>query len=157
MAVRVVQAQLERACGGAAKLLQLIDFDQTGDLGSNSCQAFITEVLSEGNGDVNAYVGLAVDLNDATLDTAPMLVRLELAVDVYLTWLKGTGGIAIPDRIQAEYDKAVGDLGMIRDRKMGIGLAARPSAAQDVAQVTKTDDEPYFSTSSPRRRFDGWS
>lgn len=157
MAARVSQAQLERAVGGADKLLQLVDKDETGDLSAQSCQDFIDEMLDEGNGDVNAFIGLAVDLNDPALQTAPKLVRLEVAVDVYLLWFKSTGGVAIPDAVQASYDKAIGDLGLIRDRKMGIGLAARPTGSQDVTQVTKTDDEPYFSTASPRRRFDGWS
>lgn len=148
---------LERAVGGADKLLQLVDKDETGDLSSQACQDIISDVLDEGNGDVNGYVGLAVDLTDPSLQTAPKLIRLELAVDIWLLWFKSTGGVAIPDGVQASYDKAIADLGLIRDRKMGIGLAARPSASQDVTQVAKTDDEPYFSTSSPRRRFDGWS
>lgn len=157
MAARVSQAQLERAVGGADKLLQLVDHDRTGDLASDSCQAFITEVMDEGNGDVNGYVGLAVDLSDPALQTAPKLVRLELAVDVYLLWLKGTGRIAMPDQVKADYDKAVNDMGLIRDRKLGLGLAMRPAGAQQVQQVTKADAEDYFSRNSPRRRFDGWS
>jgi hypothetical protein len=157
MPPRVSQGQLERAVGGANNLLQLVDKDGGGDLQAPACQEFIEEVLDEGNGDVNGYIGLAVDLSDPALQTAPKLVRLELAVDAYLLWFKSTGGVAMPDQVQANYDKALGDLGLIRDRKMGIGLAVRPSAAQDVTQVTKADTEPYFSPNSPRRRFDGWS
>lgn len=157
MAVRVAQAQLERAVGGSAKLLQLIDRTDTGDLASVDCQAYLTDILAEGNGEVNGYVGLAVDLTDVNLLTAPELIRMELDVDVYLCWLRGTGGVTIPEQVQAAYERTIKQLELIRDRKRGVGLDTRPAASQDVTQVTKDDTEAYFSDSSPRKRFDGWS
>jgi hypothetical protein len=157
MPPRVSQAQLERAVGGADKLLQLIDKTRTDTLSSVACQDFIEEVLDEANGDVNGFVGLAVDLSDPALQTAPQLVRYELALAVELAWLKGTGAQATPEKVTAEAERARGQLQLIADRKKGIGLATRPAAAQQVQQVIKTNQEPYFSTSSPRKRFDGWS
>jgi hypothetical protein len=157
MAVRVTQAQLERAVGGAKKLLQLVDKDDTGDLSHATCQAFIAEILAEGNGDVNGYISPAVDVSDTSLDTAPMLVRYEVAIDAYLAWLKGTGGIGIPEKIEAEYEHAVEQLEKIGNRRKGIGLLTRPNSGQPVQQVTKSDVDEWFSPLGPRRRFDGWS
>jgi len=158
MPARVNQAQLERAVGGADKLLQLVDKAKTKNLASMECQEFIAEVLDEGNGEVDGYIGLAVDLGDPALQTAPMLVRYELAVDVYLTWMKGSGLVGgIPDQVQAEYDRVVGELQKIAERRKGIGLAVKPTASQQVQQITKTDTEDWFNAKGPRRRFDGWS
>lgn len=157
MPPRVSQEQLERAVGGAAQLLQLVDRNRIGDLSHTTCQALIVEVLDEGHAEVNGYISLAVDLNDEALQTAPLLVRYELAVDVYLIWLKGSGGIAIPEHVQAEYDRVLGELQKIAERRKGLGLTVRPTAGQPVQQVTKDSTEDWFNASGPRRRFDGWS
>jgi hypothetical protein len=157
VAARVTQAQLERAVGGADRLLQLVDKTRTGSLSSSACQDFIDDVLDEGNGEVNGYIGLAVDLSDSTLDTAPMLIRYELAIDAYLVWVKSAGGMAVPEHINAEYERVIVELQKIARREKGVGLATRPTTSQQVQQVTKTDEETYFSEFGPRRRFDGWS
>jgi Protein of unknown function (DUF1320) len=155
---RVVQAQLERAVGGADQLKMLVDKNGTGNLSDATCQAFIAEVLSEGNGDVNGYVELAADITDPGVQAAPMLVRYELAVDVYLLWHKSTGGIAIPDKVQAEYDRVLGELEKIGARKKGIGVAPRPAAGQVVVEVTKDQSsDDWVNPLSPRRWFDGFS
>lgn len=157
MPPRVSQIQLERAVGGAQKLLQAIDTSHTNSLASAECQALITEVLDEANGDVNGYIGLVVDLGDPSLQTAPQLVRYELAIAAELAWLKGTGGHAMPENIRTDAQRARDNLELIRDRKKGIGLTTRPTTAQPVQQVTTSDTKPYFSPNSPRKRFDGWS
>ena len=159
MPPRVTQAQLERACGGADKLLQLADRQKTGDINSAGAQAFIAEILDDGFAEVNSYIALAVDTADVKLQTAPLLIRYELAFDCYLAWQRGAGGLAVPQKVLDEYERAMGELQKIAKREKGIGLAlgAQAGASQDVKQVTTPDTQPYFSRRGPRRRFDGWS
>jgi hypothetical protein len=148
---------VERAVGGADKLLQLIDKNKTGLLSDPTCQSYLADVMDEANGEVNGYVGMAADLSDPALQTAPLLIRYELTITVYLLWLKSTGGIAIPEKVELARANAMDELEKIGARRKGIGLPLRPTAAQPITQVTKKDTESYFSPSSPRKRFDGWS
>ncbi len=157
MGARVVQAQLERAVGGADKLLELVDKKNSGTLGSADCQAFINEVLDEGNGDVNGYIGMVVDLASPVLQTAPTLIRYELAIDAYLVWMKSTGGLGMPPEIRSEYERVTGELEKIGSRKKGIGLLIRPASGQPIQQVEDDPQRDYFSPVGPRRRYDGWS
>lgn len=156
---RVTQGMLERGLGGADALLQLADRRRTGNINDPTCQSFIQEILDDGNAEVDGYVALAADISDPQLQTAPLLVRYELAVDCYLAWLRGAKGLAIPQKVTDEYERAMTELQKIAERKKGIGLrgGARASASQQVQQVVKKDSEPFFSPRGPRRRFDGWS
>lgn len=143
--------------GGAARLLQLIDRDSTDDLASTTCQDFLDDVTAEGFAEVNSYISPAVDLGDPALQTAPLLVRYELALDVYLVWQRGTSAMAMPEEVRAQREDAIRELEKIGERRKGLGLVVKPTASQPITQLTKTDDEPYFSPAGPRRRFDGWS
>jgi len=154
---RVSQAQLERALGGQPNLMGLVDKLRTGNPADVSVVTAVQEILDEGFAEVNSYICMAVDLADPALQTAPLLIRYELAYDVYLTWHKHTGGAAVPELIRAEYDKVVIELEKIGGRRKGVGLAVKPASGQVVSQVSKRDTEPYFDPRSPRRRFDGWS
>lgn len=157
MPTRITVAQLERAVGGAPDLLQLADRDRTGNLNSAGAQAFIREVMEEAFSEVNSYIGLAVDVTDPSLQTAPLLIRYELGVAAGLAWLRGAKGLAMPKNIGDEYERIMGELQKIAERKKGLGLPARAAASQIVQQVTKPDTEDFFSQRGPRRRFDGWS
>jgi hypothetical protein len=157
MPPRVTQGMLERGVGGAPQLLTLADRDRKGGLGDPTAQAFIRDVLNDANGEVDSYALLAADSGDVSLQGIPILIRYELAVATYLAWLRGAGGMAIPKPTVDEYDRAMTELQKLADRKKGFGTKARPTAAQDVKQVTKSCNEPWFARRGPRRRFDGFS
>lgn len=157
MEPRVNQAQLERGVGGADRLLQLADRNRTGGITGTVAVAFIASVLEDANAEVNSLIGLAVDVNDPAVQTAPLLVRYELAIAVYLAWMRGAGGLAVPQPVRDEYERVLGELGKIAERKKGLGLPVRAATSQQVQQVVKRDTEPYYSPRSPRKRFDGWS
>src|SRR5260221_7960101 len=97
---RVTQAMYERAAGGADKLLQLVDRDGTRTLSSTSCQAFIAEVTSEASDEVNSYISTALDLSDPALATAPLLIRYETTLGMYLFWQRGSSALAMPQEIR---------------------------------------------------------
>ena len=71
--------------------------------------------------------------------------------------MRGAGGLAVPQPVRDEYERVLGELQKVADRKKGLGIATRPSTSQQIQQVVKRDSEPYYSPRSPRRRFDGWS
>lgn len=150
---RVTQAMLERAVGGAARLVQLLDKDNDGVADS----ALVADCLDGSQGEVNSAIALAVDLSDTTIDTAPVVLRHQTAIAAFLAWQRGAGGQAMPDEIRVGRDEAMEWLDRVAQRKRGIGIATRPTASQPVQQVTKADTEAWFSTVGPRRRFDGWS
>src|SRR5579885_1974407 len=100
---RVSQSQLSRAVGGDQNLLALVDKQGTNDLSSQPCQQYIQDILAEGYSEVNSYAYLAADAGDASLETAPLLVRYEMQIDAYLVWLRGAdGGLAMPPSIEAD-------------------------------------------------------
>ena len=150
---RLSQAQLERAVGGAAVLKQLLDKDGDGTADS----ALITQILDEADGEANSYISLAVDLADTTIDTAPHLLRRELDVAVYLSWLRGTMAQAMPEEVKLAYENAIRWFEAVRDRRAAIGLTTRPTSAQKIDQVLKEDTDDWFVTQGPRKRFDGWA
>lgn len=157
MSSRISQGQLERAVGGPAELVKFVDKQGAGDIQDSTCQAYLSDVMEEANAEVDGYVSLAVDLASPELRTAPLLVRYELDIAVYLLWYKSTGGHAIPEKVDASYRRAIEELEKIGRREKGLGLPSRQTTSQPVQQVTKDDDESYFSESSPRARFNGWS
>lgn len=158
MPPRINQGQLERAVGGADKLLQLADRRRTGNINDPVAQAFICEVMSDANNEVNGYISLAVDMADPRLQTAPMLLRYEKAIAARIAYRRGTGGLAMPPEIAAEADDAMDELQKIADRKKGLALRGGVgSSSQPIQQVPDDPTRPFFSRRGPRRRFDGWS
>lgn len=154
---RITQANLERAVGGADKLLMLADRDSTGDINSAGCQTWIQEVMDDASAEVDSYIGPTVDLNDPNLATAPILLRYEMGIAAGLAWMRGANNMAMPEVVRNEYDRVIGELQKINERKKGLGLATRPASSQLVQQVPDKECTPYFSHGSPRKRFDGWS
>jgi hypothetical protein len=154
---RLSQAQLERAVGGAAVLVELLDFDGDGVADSG----LVSEILDEVDSEANSYIGLAIDLSDTTIDTAPALLRKEQDCAVYLCWLRGTQAHVIPEAAKLAREDAIRWYGDVRDRRAGLGLASRPTTSQQVQQVLADEGDPYYAEPSgyetPRRRFDGWA
>jgi hypothetical protein len=150
---RVTQAMLERSLGGPQLLVQLSNKDGTGVADAD----FVNDVLDAAEDEVNSMIMMAVDLADPALATSSLLLRHQTAIAVYLAWLRGAGGQAIPSEVLDAAKEAERVLTLVGERKRGIGLPIRPTSGQIVEQVVKSDDEEWFSPKSPRRRFDGWS
>jgi hypothetical protein len=150
---RVTQGMLERALGGAHILVQLSDKAGTGIANTT----FVYEVLAAAEDEANSLIMPAVDVSDPALAKSSLLIRHQTAIAVYLAWLRGAGGQAMPPEVRAAQEEAERVLMLVGERKRGLGLPRRPQASQVVDQVTKEDTEEYFSPKGPRRRFDGWS
>jgi phage gp36-like protein len=150
---RLTQAMLENAVGGAKALRQLLDRDDD----DTADASLLAQILDEADAEASSYIGLAVDLSDTAVDTAPVLLLKELDCAVYLCWLRGTQAQAMPEAVRQARQNAIDWYKDVRDRRAGLGLAARPTAAQVVQQVTKTDAEDWFNPAGPRARFNGWA
>jgi hypothetical protein len=150
---RVTQAMLERGLGGPSVLVQLSDKTGSGV----ADPTFVSEVLAAAEDEANSMIMLAVDLADPGLATASLLLRHQTAIAVYLAWLRGAGGQAVPAEVRAAFEEAERVLTLVGERRRGLGLPVRPTGGQIVEQVTKDDTEEYFAPKGPRRRFDGWS
>lgn len=150
---RVTQAMLERAIGGAAVLVQLLDKDGDGVADSS----LVSEVLDDAEGEVNSAIRIAVDLTDATLATDSFLLRIQRSVAVFLAYQRGAGTLAMPRQAQVDYDWAGQQLDRIARRERGLGATTQATASQEIEQVTKTDTDAWFNEDGPRRAFDGFS
>ena len=150
---RVTQAMLERAVGGQAALIQLTDKRHTGAVDVT----LVTDVLADAEAEINEMISPVVDLMDPVLATAPGIIRRQTSVAVYLVWTRGTGAQAVPAPVVSEYERVQSWGDRVAQRKRGLGLPVRPTASQQVTQVVKADTEAYYSQSSPRQRFNGWS
>src|SRR5437879_2597497 len=118
---RVTQAMLERALGGARALVQLSDKAGTGVADAN----FVTEVLAAAEDETNSMIMMAVSLADPALATSSRLLRHQPAIAVYLAWLRGAGGQAVPAEVKATAEEAERVLTLVGERKRGLGLAVR--------------------------------
>ena len=153
MPPRVTQAMLERGLGGAQALVQLSDKAGTGI----ADPTFVVEVLAAAEDEANSMIMPAVSLADPGLATASLLLRHQTAIAVYLAWLRGAGGQAVPVAVKEAAEEAERVLTLVGERKRGLGLVVRPTSGQIVEQVTKDETDDWFRAGGPRRRFDGWS
>jgi phage gp36-like protein len=150
---RLSQSDLEHAVGGAARLVQLLDPGKTGV----ADPTLVNEVLAETDSEVDSMIGTVVNLADPSVATAPPLLRRSRAIASYIAHYKGTDGQGVPSETRRAYDDALGWLDKVANRRASLGAAARPATSQMVQQVVKTTNDPFSSTKSPRRAFDGWS
>ena len=101
-----VQAQLEIAVGGAKNLRQLVDKNNTGDLASASCQAFLSEVSDFSSSEVYSLVAKGFDPMDPDVQAAKLVRQCAVTFGVYWTWHKSTGGTKIPPDVREARDDA---------------------------------------------------
>lgn len=148
---RLTKADLERALGGAAALVQLLDFD--GDRVADA--ASVNEILAEVDAEANSYIGMAIDVSDPLVDTAPMLLLKEKDCAVYLCWRRGTRWQECPDEVKQAYQDALAWYEKVGRRDAGLGNTTRPTSSQPVQQATATTDASFFSENGPRQRFRG--
>ncbi len=148
---RLSKADLERAIGGSEALIGLLDFDEDGVADAAS----VNEILLEIDAEANSYIGLAIDVSDPSVDTAPLLLMREKDCGVYLCWRRGTRWSSCPDEVKQAYKDALLWYEKVGRREAGLGNATRPTSSQPVQQVTTADADPYFSQVGPRQRSRG--
>ena len=95
MPPRVTQAMLERGLGGPQVLVQLSDKSGAGVADA----AFVDEVLAAAEDEVNSMIMMAVDLADPGLAASSLLLRHQTAIAVYLVWMRGAAGQAMPPAV----------------------------------------------------------
>ncbi len=148
---RLTKADLERALGGAHALVELLDFDGDGVADAAS----VNEILVEVDAEANSYIGMAVDVSDPSVATAPLLLMKEKDCGIYLCWRRGTRWQACPDEVKQAYQDALAWYEKVGARQAGLGNTTRPTSSQPVQQATSTADSTFYSENSPRQRFRG--
>lgn len=129
------QAQLQVACGGADKLLQLADRAfKTGNILATGPQTFLLEVANATAGEVNSILEVAFDPNDPVYASAQFVVEYALTLAVYWAWHKSTGGIGVPPEVKDGADKARAALKEAREGLRSLGTS--PSAASNAGAST---------------------
>lgn len=124
--------QLERACGGAQRLVQLSGAASAAD---PAYETFVSEVKAIANGDVYSVVGTAFNVAGETTQTAALLAQLALACGAYWAHQKGAGGQEMPQGVESAYALATSKLAEIRSGGRSLGTEEDPPAALEVKHV----------------------
>lgn len=126
------QADLEVALGGPAKLRELADLQQTGDLASASAQAAVTDYLETGAARVRAAVEVKHDPETvAVLDAASLrlLVAWNADLSARVAWEKGGAGHVLPKPVEDRADRAERDLDRLAAGTLRLGRVSGGAAA----------------------------
>jgi hypothetical protein len=145
-------SDLEAAVGGAAVLRQLLDLDQD----QIADAALVTKALDAGASRITCAIQGVIDPAAITAPYEQSLVDANSIYAAEWAYLFGTGGQAMPTRLEKMVEWANGWLERVRTRQATLGSTLR-SSAQLVEQVYKTSTESHESDNSPRRRYDGWA
>ena len=130
----VTQAQLEIAVGGPSELLQLADKSGTGSLSSDTCQSFITEVITIASGKIYSLVQVAADPSDPNVATA-FVVQCAVTAAVYWAWHKSTGGIAVPPDVKEAYRDAIAEMKEYAEGLRAVGSSPTPSTSAGLETI----------------------
>lgn len=130
----ITQAQLEIAVGGPSELLQLADKSGTGALSSDTCQAFITEVITIASGKIYSLVQIAADPNDPNVAT-PFVVQCAVTAGVYWAWHKSTGGIAVPPDVKEAYRDAINEMKEYAEGLRAVGASPTPATSAGLETI----------------------
>lgn len=120
-----VQADVERALGGAKVLRQLLDPNQTGVIDAQS----VTDVLDLGTTEVSSYIQLAVELSAlVNMTPFPRILVLKTAdVCAYHAFLRGSNGQGPPENIVARYEAAIRWAKDVGQRAATLGADPKPA------------------------------
>src|SRR5262245_31988129 len=97
------QADLERALGGAAVLVQLLDKDQDGQADPDA----VSDVLDAGSNEVASYIQVMVELSSLRPPYPRALVLKTADCCAFHAWSRGSERQAAPQNIQSVYDAAI--------------------------------------------------
>ena len=125
------QANLERALGSPATLVELLDKDGDGIADA----ALISEVLDRADAEINSAIQIAIELPLTTVP--PAIIYYAADIGAYLAYGFGSGGLAMPQNIQSRYEDALRWLDDVANRKRTVGVAAKPATDLMVEQVER--------------------
>lgn len=130
------QANVERAVGGAAILVQLLDKD--GDGVADSSQ--VTDILARADAEVNSAIQVCVELSSLAAPYPNSLIFCATDLAVFYAFQAGTSGMGIPDAVRQRYEDALRWLNDVAERRRTIGTSTRATADQVVGQVDPDPD-----------------
>ena len=103
MARYCTQGDLERALGGAAVLVQLLDKDQDGLPDPDA----VNDVLDAGTSEIASYIQRKISL-DAIVQPYPLTLVFKTSdVCAFHAWARGSERQAAPPNVAASYDAAI--------------------------------------------------
>ncbi len=112
------------------KLLDLTDDEDLGVLDTD----VVDNALGAADVEIDAYIGERYSL---PLDqTHAIVTKMAADIAIFNLYSRRQGP---PDHWQARYDNAIKMLGMIRDGKIGLGVADPESGVSDSAEVVSVD------------------
>ncbi len=122
------QADLERALGGAAQLVQLLDKD-----GDNVADAdMVAQVIDAAMSEISSYIQVVVDLTTLVAPYPFALVSKTADVAAFYAWRYGAYGQAIPENVVQGYDKAVSWSQDVAAKKATLGAVRKQVLDQPV-------------------------
>lgn len=127
------QAQLERVCGGAYRLVELAQASSSVD---QAYLDFIAQVRLAAQADVYGLMQVAFDPTDPTVSTSPVAQAHCLSIARYWAWSYGTGGQAIPEDVSRDRTMALEGLTTIRDGQAALGTDTEPTSNAGAKTVT---------------------
>ncbi len=116
------QADLERAAGGAAVIVELLDKDKDGVADSDQVAA----VIEAGSNEIATYIQVSVELSSLAPPYPRALVLKAADIGVFHAWVRGSEGQAVPPNVQAVYDAAVRWAVDVGRRRATLGVIPKP-------------------------------
>ena len=117
------QSDLERAVGGAAQLVQLLDKDKddVADLD------MVRQVQDAASNEIASYIQPIIDL-DALEAPYPLALVFKAAdAGAFYAWRYGSYGQGIPDHVIQAYDAAIRWAQDVGQRKATLGFSPKPT------------------------------
>jgi phage gp36-like protein len=122
VALFFTQADLERAAGGAAVIVKLLDKDEDGVADADHVEA----VLVAGSSEIASYIQKTVELSSLTAPYPSALVLKAADCGVFHAWVRGSEGQAVPPNVQALYDAAIRWAVDVGRRQATLGVVPKP-------------------------------
>ena len=127
------QSQLEIAVGGAPNLVRLAKASNTAD---PQYAAFVVEVQSAALMELYSILQVAFDPNDPTVAGSIYAQQYGVTLGVYWAHHKGTGGIEIPEKVDAAHDKTLTAIKEARSGSTALGTTTDPTSNAGAKTVT---------------------
>lgn len=117
------KADLERAVGGAAVLIELLDKNKDGI----ADETLVVDCIDAGSNELASYIQSTVALESLTEPYPLVLIFKSADAAAFYAWVKGSDRQAVPDAVREGYDAAVRwaqDVGL---RKATLAVTPKPT------------------------------
>lgn len=142
------QANMERAVGGAAVLVELLDKDGDGIADA----LLVTELLSRADGEIDAAIQQAgIEPSTLTSPYPNQIVFCAADLCAYLAFTYGTSGQGVPPEITARHQNALRLLDDFALRKRSVNAPSSQTTNMLLQQVERsTDAAPAYTFETSR-------